>query len=198
MPPLVPLRVLGAGLLAMAAGRDPRDPPRRPDGGPDRIAVITPVRPPAHGLGTVCPGLRGQSQTDGPPRRVHAPGPLGMPPPGVRALGGGPPCAPAAGEGTRRWRASIIDAAPSGASRTAAHRAAHTPRARPRRQRRWGCCPLPESGGRSRPGTPVRRIPKPGIQKPPVVRGGAPGCGGPARLLPHVCAPAQPKWDDTP
>jgi len=66
--------------------------------------------------------------------------------------------------------ASISNAAPSGASLAAAH----TPRSRPRRQRRCVCCPSPESGGWSRPGRPGAPNPQPGMPTPPGVRGGAP------------------------
>ncbi len=83
----------------------------------------------------------------------------------------------------------------------AAHRAAPTPRARPRRPRRCVCCPAPESGSRSHPGAPGRRIPNPACRNcrlpaagrptgPGPPGRGVPGCGGPARLLSNVCTPS--------
>jgi len=145
MPPRIPLRVIGAGLLAVAARRDHRDHPLRPGGFHHRIAVIASVRyeilrlqtrHQVHGLGTICLGPRGQCHPDGPPLRVRGPMQLGIQPPFVRALCGLPPCAPAAWGWTLIWQASIIHAAQSGSSCTASHRAAPTPRSHHRLKRR--------------------------------------------------------------
>ncbi len=169
MPPRIPLRVVGADLLAMAAGRDHRDHPLRPSSGHDRIAVVTPVRyenlcfqarRQVQGLGTVCSGSLGQSPLDG-----------------------GRPCASAA---RCHWEFSPLWCAPSAGCRPARRRRGDGPSdmAGVDHQRRTVRCvphcrpqssphapiappaaaamrmlPVAGVGGRSRHGAPVRRIP---------------------------------------
>ncbi len=68
----------------------------------------------------------------------------------------------------------------------AAPRAAPRP-ARPRRQRRGGCCPSSELGGRSCHGTPVCKIPNPACRNRRGPRQGSPPCPDlPADGIPNI------------
>ncbi len=171
MPPRVPRWVIGAGWPAMAAGRDPRDPPLRPGGGPARIAVIASARHPAHGLYTVCSSPRGQSQPDGPARpRPDASGhaaPLGARQRRMAALRAG-------GLGRDPDRAGFDP--PRRAVRCVPHcrppGGPHAPLA-PTAEAARGMLPGAGVGGPVMPRYLGAQNPKPGMPKPVVVRGGA-------------------------